>query len=299
MEKFFTHTKVATDWCQRKRKGYTFLCHYFIKFLIITLQKIQDATQKRNIESKYKQEDLFVVTQTYTPNDVFDLYAQAEDVVGVIKRKDPSGQEHRWYVDRGETKGFLPQFILTPHRKQVGLLQAQQSIESCSSMVSSHSSDRSTSLLSYENIDLLTEQNRYDTVPEEDFTGTLDPNPSLLSFDDIDHPANFETTNSLLEFDPLASDPTPNRLPSPVLKEQPHSASRPTSSFANAPTITDNVYHAAYHFNAADKNQLSLEFGQRVLVKQKCDLQGNAEWWLVINSFGKEGYVPGNYLRKK
>lgn len=271
------------------------------------LQKVQDSSQKRKLIKSYRQEDLFIVRETYTPCDVLDLYAQAEDIVGVLKRKDPSGQEHRWYVDRGEMKGFLPQSILAPYQKQsqVGsLYQTQHSAESYSSLASSHCSSELLQPTShhYENsVDLLTDH-RYDTVPEE-----TDPHSSLLSFDEVEHPAaNFETANSLLQFDPLApgfqkanSSTTTTKLPESSSNSQSgHSGTSGSSSLIPQPTLLENVYHAAYPFKAGDQNQLSLEFGQRVLVKQKCDLKGNGEWWLVKNSLGKEGYVPANYLRK-
>ncbi|KAH9399355.1 hypothetical protein TYRP_017766, partial [Tyrophagus putrescentiae] len=107
-------------------------------------KKVQDSSQKRKFIKSYRQDDLFIVRQTYTPCDVLDLYAQQEDIVGVIKRKDPSGQDHRWYVDRGEMKGFLPQAILVSYQKQqqqqgtTSLFQTQHSAsESLSSLVSS------------------------------------------------------------------------------------------------------------------------------------------------------------------
>ena len=263
---------------------------------IICSQKVQDSSQKRKLIKSYRQDDLFIVRQTYTPCDVLDLYAQQEDIVGVIKRKDPSGQDHRWYVDRGEMKGFLPQAILAPYR-------------------SSQSAEILLPLPSYENVDLLTADHRYDSVPEEE----ADPHSSLLSFDEIEHPAaSFETQNSLLQFDPLlspSSSQNTNANSSSSVPEKHsssnHSAGQPSSkSVVGAPplipqpstqppsTTSDAVYHAAYPFKAGDQNQLSLEFGQRVLVKAKCDLQGNGEWWLVRSALGKEGYVPANYLRK-
>ncbi|KAH9392866.1 hypothetical protein TYRP_005956 [Tyrophagus putrescentiae] len=198
-------------------------------------KKVQDSSQKRKLIKSYRQDDLFIVRQTYTPCDVLDLYAQQEDIVGVIKRKDPSGQDHRWYVDRGEMKGFLPQAILAPYQKQqnASLFQTQHS-----------ASDNLLPLPSYENVDLLTADHRYDSVPEEE---------------------------ALILTPPSTQPPS---------------------------TTSDAVYHAAYPFKAGDQNQLSLEFGQRVLVKAKCDLQGNGEWWLVRSALGKEGYVPANYLRK-
>ena len=243
---------------------------------------------------------------TYQPCDVFELYVQAEDLIGVIKRKDPSGQEHRWYVDRGEVKGFLPKAILAPYQKPIsstsykGMLQTQQSIESCSSLVSSHSSDRSTPTLqplqpipAYEPVDLLPECHRYDTVPEED------PHTSLLSFNEIDTSANTDIKNALSEFDPLASNiSSQNPSNNSSSTEKLHSSLPSNSSSGGPPEVLENLYMAAYPFKAADPNQLTLDFGQKVFVKQRSDVQGNSEWWFVVNSFGKEGYVPANYLRK-
>jgi hypothetical protein len=37
--------------------------------------------------------------------------------VGVIKKKDPTGNIHRWYVNTGKVKGFVPSKILIPYQK--------------------------------------------------------------------------------------------------------------------------------------------------------------------------------------
>lgn len=294
------------------------MCVFYNGFydLAICSQKVQDSSQKRKLIKSYRQDDLFIVRQTYTPCDVLDLYAQQEDIVGVIKRKDPSGQDHRWYVDRGEMKGFLPQAILAPYQKQqnASLFQTQHSASDSLSSLGSSQSAEMLPLPSYENVDLLTADHRYDSVPEEEAPDH--PHSSLLSFDEIEHPAaSFETQNSLLQFDPLlAPSSSQNHANSSVPEKQSnsnHSSNQPSSkSVVSAPplipqpstqppsTTADAVYHAAYPFKAGDQNQLSLEFGQRVLVKAKCDLQGNGEWWLVKSALGKEGYVPANYLRK-
>ena len=248
------------------------------------------------------------MTTTYIPCDVFDLYAECDDIVGVIKRKDPSGLEHRWYVDRCEAQGFLPQSILTPYRKPIDLLQIHQSMQNSSSKVILPSSDRSTPC--YENIDVMTDH-RYDTVTEEDFVSANSNHSSLLSFDDIDHPftTNDAANDSLMDitaqFDPLAPQPDKNNesiMKSSQVKIKPNDLINRSTTLDSASikrnSISDNIYYAAYSFKAGDKNQLSLNFGEKVIVKQKCDLQGNKEWWFVINSFDQKGYVPANYLRK-
>jgi hypothetical protein len=35
--------------------------------------------------------------------------------VGVVKQKDPTGNIHRWFVDTGTVKGFVPSKILIPY----------------------------------------------------------------------------------------------------------------------------------------------------------------------------------------
>ena len=67
----------------------------------------------------------------------------------------------------------------------------------------------------------------------------------------------------------------------------------------NAHKSDFETYVAAYDFTARDGNQLSLKRGQPVRIKQKCDMNKNAEWWLAEDISKNSGYVPANYLTKQ
>ena len=210
---------------------------------------------------KYKQQDLYLARSSYIPNDIYELYVEAKDLIGVIKRKDPSGLEHRWFVDRGNCQGFVPKSIL-------------------SQVENSPSIDYISNLPILENsLAILTETNRYDSVPDEDvhsLVSTNSKNSSLLSFEEIGPQNRSIDSWQLTEFDPLTA----------------------IDSNKNNEHNNDNIYYAAYAFKGGDPNQLSLQFSQKVTVKQKSDVKGNKEWWLVESTTGQLGYVPANYLKK-
>ena len=55
------------------------------------------------------------------------------------------------------------------------------------------------------------------------------------------------------------------------------------------------MYISLYDFTARTTNELSIVSGQPLIVLQKHDRDGNAEWWLVDGN-GTKGFVPANYL---
>jgi len=52
-----------------------------------------------------------------------------------------------------------------------------------------------------------------------------------------------------------------------------------------------------YDFTARDASEVSVAVGSVVCVLQRSDLEGNAEWWLVLRNDGCRGYAPANYLQ--
>ena len=64
------------------------------------------------LKSRYPAEKLFVVSTDYTAKETMDLSISCGTIVGIVKDKDPLGGGDRWFVDTGETKGFLPCSIL-------------------------------------------------------------------------------------------------------------------------------------------------------------------------------------------
>jgi peroxin-13 len=51
-----------------------------------------------------------------------------------------------------------------------------------------------------------------------------------------------------------------------------------------------------YTFTARDSSEVSLVEGSMVNVLQRNDLDGNADWWLVVAPDGRTGYAPASYL---
>jgi len=51
-----------------------------------------------------------------------------------------------------------------------------------------------------------------------------------------------------------------------------------------------------YDFIGRDSMEVSVTAGSVVCVLHRSDLEGNAEWWLVLREDGCRGYVPANYL---
>jgi len=52
-----------------------------------------------------------------------------------------------------------------------------------------------------------------------------------------------------------------------------------------------------YDFKARDSTEVTVIAGSVVCVLQRSDLEGNAEWWLVLRQDGCRGYAPANYLQ--
>jgi len=52
-----------------------------------------------------------------------------------------------------------------------------------------------------------------------------------------------------------------------------------------------------YNFTARDSTEVSVTERSVVCVLQRSDLEGNAEWWLVLREDGCRGYAPANYLQ--
>lgn len=128
---------------------------------------------------------MFTVTSNYESFDVMELFAQIGDLVGVIKQRDPMGQEHRWYVDRGCDKGFLPRSILVPYYEPE---QQQHHAKTIQPSMSNQS-------------------HLYDLVPDD---LSLDSqHSSLLSFEEVDCKLSDSKYGIAAEFDPLV--PTTSR----------------------------------------------------------------------------------------
>ncbi|KAI1282082.1 hypothetical protein HDE_13287 [Halotydeus destructor] len=130
---------------------------------------------------------------------------------------------------------------------------------------------------------------------------------SLIELDSPSHEQNesqgsgHSNYSNLVEFDPLAplsATPPPLKPPPDVTGyEDVNSLYGHKYEDVEVEPQTD-FYVASHAFGKDGPSFLTMKFGQVVKVKQKCDLTGNAEWWLVEDRDGRAGYVPANRLQK-
>nr|XP_027204112.1 rho guanine nucleotide exchange factor 38-like isoform X3 [Dermatophagoides pteronyssinus] len=238
----------------------------------------QNESNRQILKNKYDSKHLYTVTKNYEPCDIMEICVHQNDLIGVIKYKEPNGNENRWYIDRGFIQGFVPRNLLTPYQTQ---MNSQKQWEQELNRYDQVAEDQISIP------DPIEPERYYSTVPIDETFGS--DHSSLLSLEEIDS----NKKNELAEFDPLTSVSTSSttfqNISSIISNEK-------QNEFENKKP-DDNYYTAAYPFKAAGPNQISLNFGQKVLVLCKHDTSGNSDWWLVSHS-NQKGYVPGNYLKK-
>ncbi|XP_014675165.1 PREDICTED: dynamin-binding protein-like [Priapulus caudatus] len=79
------------------------------------LVETQTDAERQYVQSHYPAEDLYAARRDYRPagDQQFHLAVSEGDVVGVVVRKDPMGNDADWFVDAGGAKGLLPHALLT------------------------------------------------------------------------------------------------------------------------------------------------------------------------------------------
>jgi hypothetical protein len=285
-------------------------------------KSIQSPSQRAYLQSRYRSNQLFESQKSYDPCDILDIYLNNGDLVGVIKQQDPMGSNYRWFVDTGSTQGFVPSNILTPYHDDSWVtppsdantkppknpINSTPTLPTVQHQYKLHPAPapplpprNDLEVHRYEDV-------REDSPPRYSKLNLSDNYENLLSFDESEDKCNGGQYN-LGEFDPYA--PNDRRSVSPNssspanhrYEEIPDSSPTPPLIHSAEPQQQQNgqqyeFYFAAYPFKATDKNQLSLDFGQPVCVRHKCDLDGNNEWWFVEDRDGSVGYVPASYLTK-
>ena len=65
------------------------------------------------MKQNYSPDNLFKVCKEYKANEKLrQLVLRPGDMVGLVKKYDPSGNTEVWFVDSGREKGFLPCDVL-------------------------------------------------------------------------------------------------------------------------------------------------------------------------------------------
>ncbi|CBY20789.1 unnamed protein product [Oikopleura dioica] len=61
---------------------------------------------------------------------------------------------------------------------------------------------------------------------------------------------------------------------------------------------SDGKFHidAKFDFTRRSTAELTVHEGERLMVVNQADADGNSDWWYVRNSLGESGYVPRSYL---
>ena len=80
----------------------------------------QTEEQRKKLLKKYAVDKLYVVTQKYVANEkLCQLNQNINDLIGLKIPYDPANQKHIWFVDNGDTEGFIPCSALTPYSEMI------------------------------------------------------------------------------------------------------------------------------------------------------------------------------------
>ncbi|GFR28534.1 dynamin-binding protein [Trichonephila clavata] len=99
--------------------------------------KTQTPSQKVHVKSCYPHTDLYTACQNFDAVDILDISLKKGDIVGVIKQQDPMGKKLKWFVDNGETKGFVPAKCLIKYLPNLSSQSAQATSDWNSSRIAS------------------------------------------------------------------------------------------------------------------------------------------------------------------
>jgi hypothetical protein len=79
------------------------------------IESQQTEEHRKSLKLNYPIEKLYRVACEVEANETLCQLGQKEnDLVAVVQKRDPSNQQHIWYVDNGHTKGFIPSKVLEP-----------------------------------------------------------------------------------------------------------------------------------------------------------------------------------------
>jgi len=73
----------------------------------------QDAATKARLYQVYGKENIYKANANFVGFGISsDLKLRKNEIVGVIKKSDPCGNDFNWFVDNGIVKGIIPSSIL-------------------------------------------------------------------------------------------------------------------------------------------------------------------------------------------
>ena len=236
------------------------------------------------LKSRYTAEQLYAVTADHQARETMDLTVSSGTIVGIIKDKDPLGGGDRWFVDSGETKGFLPSNILV----RMGTSQPSHQI---------------SSQAQYQYQATLVPPETYEQ-PQSHKSATGSYYTELIHFDDLNHGGSgsgsggHDAPNAETNAPAVDGAAAGNAYYCNI--EDIAGASDSAAEAAprvSSETQNSTVYRVLYGFDGMGSNTLPISKGDLVEFLIGHDQEGNTEWWYVKNvKTESKGYVPANYL---
>ena len=254
----------------------------------------QSENARVYLKSRYSADKLFVVSVDYSAKETMDLSISLGTIVGIIKDKDPLGGGDRWFVDAGETKGFLPcgilkRFGISPTNLNASsqLQHQYQATDMPSSCAYEHPPRPISSGGHYSELLDLGEMHfgamKSDGAPVDAVPDAPSDDGATQS-DNGATPSDHGTTAESAYYCNL------DDIVSPELQED-----------SGEGVMTDKSvpkrYRVLYSFDGMGTNTLPISKDDVVEFLIGHDQEGNSEWWYVRNlTTNRKGYVPANYL---
>ncbi|KAK2154175.1 hypothetical protein LSH36_275g08005 [Paralvinella palmiformis] len=196
----------------------------------------------------------------FIPKSFNPLIDERRTIIKETKETDPMGNKEHWFVDTGDTKGFVMKHLLSPCK--VGATSELPLPELLAPQGAAASPIVSENLM-----DLI----------------SLQPELSPSSFGGPE-----------VSFDKQESDSFYGADRSEMLV-----VGYPDSVITETNNRTDSMVNISHQDDSHSRSDLEVDLteGEPVYVIEFHDQDGNNEWWLVETN-GRRGYAPANYLYK-
>ena len=201
-------------------------------------------------------DEVYIVDYTFEKEDAAELSVEEGVLVKVIRKHDKEGNSEWWLVQTAQGRGYVPSSYLKPSGKGISALAI----------------DNKNS-----NVDI-----KHDMVTD-DSEGIQEMMSYERLIDDENRTVNYvnkdERSFGMEDLNPVLGLVT----------------SLGNSSDLNVLHNNEVMYRVLYDFQATEQEETSVEEGELVTVMKVGDDSGNDEW-CYVESKGKQGYVPFNYL---
>ena len=219
-------------------------------------------------------DELYVVDYAFEKEDAAEISVEEGAVVRVIRKHDKEANPEWWLVQTAHGRGYVPSSYLRPGGNFVATIgnEAKTIDVDTKCDMTVDVSERSQ----LKPVD--------DTCVENGTVKHMNNNGRSVGVNDL-NPELYIPNNLGSGPDVNGSDVNGSDAKGPDV----------TGSDVNVSHNGNLVYRVLYDFEAAEEEETSVEEGQIVSVLKVGDDSGNDEW-CYVESKGRQGYVPFNYL---